>query len=397
MQAVTSSSNTPIVIGSIPAASSPFAEGVLRLVGTGSGGVNGGTITVNGDVAGKLELNGNIVMNVTINGELSGRFTSTGSLTSGDTITITDGISSTGLLSLGGSLTGNLSLPANGLEGQVIFNAGNTGGSWTGTITIGSTTISHTGGVYTNLPSALGGGSIGLAPFKLHETACTPPHGQEDTPGPILENSSFETTGDMPVLIRLFGPIVKADPEDSWTDCVHIQCRPIGAGDECSWVNVTTGFRVRGPGDTDWTGDERSLGLSRAAGMYPKVGVYRVALKSGRVVCAEVTGAPAVVWPLNCAEGNEPRFAYTFRIEPDCDNDQIGDFVDESVDCDFNPCHVNMDEDNSVTVADIFAFLTYWFSGHPRADFDKSGVIDVSDIFAYLTAWFVTNSLECPA
>ena len=44
--------------------------------------------------------------------------------------------------------------------------------------------------------------------------------------------------------------------------------------------------------------------------------------------------------------------------------------------------------DLTVTVTDIFTFLTLWFSGDPRADFNGVGGVNVQDIFAYLTAWF---------
>ena len=98
-------------------------------------------------------------------------------------------------------------------------------GEWLGTITIGSTTLSHTSGVYTTLPSALGGGAVGLAPFKLHETACTPPHNQVSSPGSIIETTSFEDVDDVPVIITNFGHI-RRNPSTTttWNDAVDIEC-----------------------------------------------------------------------------------------------------------------------------------------------------------------------------
>ncbi|MBX3407650.1 MAG: hypothetical protein KF869_12900 [Phycisphaeraceae bacterium] len=48
------------------------------------------------------------------------------------------------------------------------------------------------------------------------------------------------------------------------------------------------------------------------------------------------------------------------------------------------------DFDNSrvLDVADVFAFLTVWFSGGVLADFNLDGMIDVSDIFQFLQFWF---------
>jgi hypothetical protein len=52
------------------------------------------------------------------------------------------------------------------------------------------------------------------------------------------------------------------------------------------------------------------------------------------------------------------------------------------------PCPADFDESGTVTVADIFAFLTAWFAADLRADIDQSGVLEVLDIFAFLTIWF---------
>ena len=41
-----------------------------------------------------------------------------------------------------------------------------------------------------------------------------------------------------------------------------------------------------------------------------------------------------------------------------------------------------------LTVQDIFAFLSAWFAGDPRADFNHFGGINVQDIFDFLAAWF---------
>jgi hypothetical protein len=46
------------------------------------------------------------------------------------------------------------------------------------------------------------------------------------------------------------------------------------------------------------------------------------------------------------------------------------------------------DMSGAVAVPDIFAYLSDWFAGSPRADCDTDGVCTVPDIFGFLTAWF---------
>lgn len=49
-------------------------------------------------------------------------------------------------------------------------------------------------------------------------------------------------------------------------------------------------------------------------------------------------------------------------------------------------CLADINQNGSVGVDDIFAFLSEWFAGN--GDFDGDERTDVSDIFAFLTAWF---------
>jgi len=52
------------------------------------------------------------------------------------------------------------------------------------------------------------------------------------------------------------------------------------------------------------------------------------------------------------------------------------------------PASPDFDNSRLVDVADIFAFLTAWFSGDGLADFNLDGQIDVPDIFHFLQFWF---------
>ena len=52
-------------------------------------------------------------------------------------------------------------------------------------------------------------------------------------------------------------------------------------------------------------------------------------------------------------------------------------------------CRADFDQNGTVAVPDIFAFLAAWFAGSATANFDGEGAMPtVPDIFAYLSAWF---------
>jgi hypothetical protein len=51
-------------------------------------------------------------------------------------------------------------------------------------------------------------------------------------------------------------------------------------------------------------------------------------------------------------------------------------------------CVANFDGINGVAVQDIFAYLSAWFAGDPRADVNGTAGLSVYDIFAFLQIWF---------
>jgi hypothetical protein len=52
-------------------------------------------------------------------------------------------------------------------------------------------------------------------------------------------------------------------------------------------------------------------------------------------------------------------------------------------------CAADFDHSGGLTQLDIFAFISAWFAGDPRADFNHANGLETQDIFAYLNAWFV--------
>ena len=51
-------------------------------------------------------------------------------------------------------------------------------------------------------------------------------------------------------------------------------------------------------------------------------------------------------------------------------------------------CRADFNCSGSVTIQDIFDYLTAWFARAASADFNRSGTVTVQDIFDFLTAWF---------
>lgn len=58
-------------------------------------------------------------------------------------------------------------------------------------------------------------------------------------------------------------------------------------------------------------------------------------------------------------------------------------------------CPGDFNDDNLVSVADLFSFLDAWFTqfpsgtpASPSADFDRDNSVTVSDLFGFLDAWF---------
>lgn len=86
-----------------------------------------------------------------------------------------------------------------GIGGQIILNASNAAGTWTGDVVVGSLTLSpepH----YSQLSSQLGGGAVGLAPFKVHGQDCDPPHLSVLTDGDVGEGLAG-------IVVRHYGPV----------------------------------------------------------------------------------------------------------------------------------------------------------------------------------------------
>lgn len=66
------------------------------------------------------------------------------------------------------------------------------------------------------------------------------------------------------------------------------------------------------------------------------------------------------------------------------------------------PCQVaDFDDNNNVSVNDLFAFLSAWFAQNGSvgpglsADIDGNNSVSVNDLFAFLALWFQYNGQTC--
>lgn len=166
---------------------------------------------------------------------------------------------------------------ADGLKGQIIINAGNgvsDPGEWLGAIRVGSTTLA-TAPYYSNLPSAIGGGAVGLAPYRIHDTACAPPHTA------IVDLGETTLTQ---VKVRFYGPLQSVPGGD---EPVEIHAKNYNTIPEGDWIDVTEDFDIAVNGREVIVAPKS--GHSWAAPMQ-----YRVRPVSGELTCAGVAGSPDV-------------------------------------------------------------------------------------------------------
>ncbi len=355
----------------------------LMVLGTplspGLGSINRDVI-VNGAMTGVISTAQDLSANVTVNGPMSGRIDIAGSLRSGEAVTTIGPMS--GVVSIGGGLLGSIAVPTNGLQGQVVVNAANAGGTWSGPVTVGGVSVFAPIPLYTNPASDFGGGAIGVAPFRANLNDCTPAH---NTGGPsgFADLSAFSNASSTPVRFRAYGPMEPA-PGLTLAQAVAVE-QQVGA----NWVDRSSYFHV----DFDPPGPSGrviTMAASGSGGPLPPAGQYRLRAVSLR--SAGVTGSPPVSWPS----------PYLFRIDSDCDNDGQGDAAqiaaNQALDADQDgvldscqpgaACPCDFNHSGAVTVQDIFDFLAGYFQASPLADFNHSGAVTIQDIFDFLGCYF---------
>lgn len=300
-----------------------------------------------------------------------------------------------------------------GLVGQVVLNASNnvpieTGstypfGAWTGNVIVGSGNPSTQIVLSPNSSNAmakapfyemssmpLGGGAVGVVPFRIYEADCVPPlNVRSSSPPSLPTNTNTVTTSSfvgptgtacnspVPVKIRFYGPVT-LNPE---TDLLIKGTTDVGTA-VCGATftdMVQSLFLIRPPGTTPGI-EARTIGLSRSSSC-PTVnpGKYRIGESEAfpdvsAVLCVPGMGDHPIPAEFNdvCNDSPEGR-AYYFRVVAEANN-----CTDPG----------NFNGVDGITVADIFDFLNAWFAGSPSADLDGIGGVAVPDIFFFLNEWF---------
>jgi len=261
-----------------------------------------------------------------------------------------------GSMYIGGSLSDHVDyfvLPVQGISGQIIINADNQpGGTWDVPIHLGPEDDPETVVVYGplyELPSdALGGGSIGVVPFRLHDQSCTPPNGSTITlaPGQSIP----------PIALEHYGPVTW-----SFGSPLTIERRPIGAESPYQLVATSDVQMYRSSNNPTRVIVENAPGKS---GLQPG---YEYRIKPTTQLRCELDSLPPVQWQSD----------YLFTIElPNCQGDLNGDGV--------------------VNVTDLLLMLAFWgpVGALPAADLNGDGVVNVSDLLILLSNWGTCTSAQ---
>lgn len=325
--------------------------------------------------------------------------TSMGSLLAGASVAIGDNLA--GIMAISNS---------SGLAGQIIINGDNNTppSTWSGVISVGGAPL--TDAPYYSAPSAgLGGGAIGLVPYRLYDGDCAPANNS------YMTREAFEVAG---AIVRYYGPVAVGnslmlpivqmrDPYDfdAWGNAsgmFAVEVHPAGVAAQDRSVKIT------------YIGTAGDLGT----------GWYRLHLQAGGLVCADVTNTPDVVGDyyftigLNCngspnGEIDAGDFIDAANSEAVCDDqvdcncnrildeceialdgghtDNDGDGVPD--DCEISPsCRCDFNGDHVLNSQDFFDFLTCFFAEScppgRSADFNHDGLENSQDFFDFLNCFF---------
>lgn len=109
------------------------------------------------------------------------------------------------VLSFGNSMPSSVTIGGNPnrtsgqeLQGQILVNArsfaNETTGTWTGPVRVGGSSGTLLGPAntvpnYTNTATSIGGGAVGVFPYRLHDSACDPPNASTLPPSSIVDPS----------------------------------------------------------------------------------------------------------------------------------------------------------------------------------------------------------------
>jgi hypothetical protein len=237
-----------------------------------------------------------------------------------------------------------IQLPVTGLAGQIIFNADDSAsGAWTSPVRLGpngnpNQVVLNTPG-YTQTPAMLGGGSVGLVPFRLHHQGCVPVSGGS-TPG----------APNMYIQLRHYGPV-------TWNGGIPLTIERRVAGSGQPFVLVPIGDFAAARSLTN----DNVVNLGAAPGRPGFVAGYEYRIRATTQLRCDVPAEPPVQWAGD--------YLFTVTLQA-CTGDVNGDSV--------------------VNVNDLLAIISHWGPASPNfpaADIDQNGVVNVSDLLAVISHW----------
>lgn len=274
---------------------------------------------------------------------------------------------------IGGSLIDSITDPddpeiqlaADDLEGQIIINNGNGAGVLESgaKVKIGAVVLSTA--YYTTLPGAIGGGSVGAAPFYIQSGACDPPSGSEEIayapdcsiclPADCESLEATDYTLDS-VIIAHFGPVAITTD-----DMVRVE-RFVGLFDYLS--------------DDPWTDVSGSFESEVVAGGVDDLLVNRIIVSRRN----ELGWEPGYTYRLSPIASDPeaeptPRLYTCLGVAGDLDVANWVYYVYVDFVCDYGLLRYNLNEDNALTSADVVE----WYLN--PVDVNQDNVIDAQDAY----------------
>ena len=240
-----------------------------------------------------------------------------------------------------------IQLPVTGLAGQIIFNADSApNGAWTSPVRLGANgapnqIVLNSPG-YTQAPSALGGGSVGLVPFRLHHQGCVPATGGTIAPAAGLY-----------IQLRHYGPV-------TWSGGLPltIDRRPAGSAQAFAPAPISDFAAAQSLTNAN------VVNVGAAPGRPGFVAGYEYRLRATSQLRCAVPAEPSVQWVGD--------YLFTVSAQQQCTGDVNNDHV--------------------VNVNDLLDIILNWGPASPNfpaADVDQNGMVNAMDLLSVLSHWGV--------
>ncbi len=331
------------------------------------------------DLRGSITIGRDLIGDLNVFGDIEG------------SITVGRNLSQSALIRVGGTLAsgasvqiGNPSQSGDSLLGQVVIKARDIGGTWSGQVGVDNAVLS---GPYYNLSSAsLGGGAVGLAPFRVNVADA------QITDGGYYFRPAPPQTGSLPkpFRIRHYGAFTIASTPKVWLQDPY---------NPSVWGDVSALFQMTAEPLPSGARHQRTLRVEYIGvnNMPMSPGRYRVSVAEEDLLCQNVTdGMTTFVTP----------YDFFFHVALDCDasgtpgaSDYVTNFVDttwnSSIDCDRNGVGDSWDLAFDGSFRDVLPapggndiLDACEISGPCPCDFNEDDVLNSQDFFDWILCFF---------